>query len=522
MHNDVFFGQKARAAMKDGMDVVADAVKVTLGAGGRVVFIDKDGAPAYATKDGVTVAGSITLKDPAQSAGAKFIREISQKTALDVGDGTTTVCVLLQEMVGNGLRYVEANVNPVLLKKGMEYALGKVVEYIDSVKMDVGNDTSMLRTIATISANNDPEIGKLVGDTFEKIGQYGIIAIEEGYGEETKIEVVSGIKFPCGWASSHFVNSSGNICELNDVSVLLMDNKVENFAHIKSVLEYCASEGKSLVIVADDFSPNVMATLLKNANVVPSCCIKWDFSGETKDELMMDLSAMTGATLVSDKKGIPLDKINPLHLGNIKKAKIEKKETSFIDCKANEELLGQRKQDAKEKVEQTDNIFLKQKYEQRLAKLNGSIAICKVGGVTEVERKERTDRVDDAVRATKAAMEGGVVAGGGTALLRASQVDVSGLTGAELMGAELVLKSIKKPFLQICTNAGEESCELLAGKVLDNKDVWYGYNVLEGNIQDLMMGHVLDPANVVKACVGNAVSAAGVFLISQCLITDNK
>jgi len=522
MYNDVIFGQGARAAMRKGMDIVADAVKVTLGAGGRVVFIDKDGAPAYATKDGVTVAGSITLKDPQQSAGAKFIREISQKTALDVGDGTTTVCVLLQEMVANGLRYVEANVNPVSLKKGMEYALEKIIEHIDSVKRDVGGDTSMLKTIATISANNDAEIGTLVGGTFEKIGQYGIIAIEEGYGEETEVEIVSGIKFPCGWAANYFVNGSGNICELNDVLVLLVDNKIENAAHIKSVLEHCAHEGKSLVAVADDFSSNVISMMLKNASLVPSCCIKWDFSGETKDEMMMDLCAMTSATLVSDKKGIPLDKISPAHLGSIRNAKVGKKETSFIDCRANDELLEQRKLDAKEKVSQTDNIFLKQRYEQRLAKLNGSIAICKVGGVTEVERKERTDRVDDAVRATKAAMEGGVVAGGGTALLRASKVNISELTGAELTGAQMVLKSIKKPFLQICENAGEESCELLAGKVLEHGDAWVGYNVLDGKIQDLMMGNVLDPANVVKACVGNAVSAAGLFLISQCLITDNK
>jgi chaperonin GroEL len=522
MYNDVLFGQAARAKMKKGMDVVADAAKVTLGAGGRVVFIDKKATPSYATFDGVTVAGSIELEDPAENAGAKFIREISQKTALDVGDGTTTVCVLLQELVNNGLRYVEANVNPVELKKGMDYALGKVIEYVDSVKKDVGNDTSMLKTIATISANNDREIGNMVGDTFEKIGQYGIIAIEEGYGEETKIEVVSGIKFHCGWASSHFVNSSGNICELNDVLVLLVEAKIEKPEVLLSVLKYCAQEKKSLIVVADEFSSNIVATFLNNANAVPSCCIKWDFSGETKDELMMDLCAMTGATLVSEKKGIALDSITPLHLGNIRKAKIEKKETSFIDCNANEELLGQRKQDAKGKIAHTDNVFLKQKYEQRLAKLNGSIAICKVGGVTEVERKERVDRVDDAVRATKSAIEGGVVPGGGTSLLRASNVDISALTGAEKTGAELVLKSIKKPFLQICENAGVESCELLAGKVLEDENDWTGYNVLDGQIQDLMLGNVLDPANVVKACISNSVSAAGLFLISQCLITDNK
>lgn len=522
MHNEVMFGQNARAKMKEGIDTVANAVKVTLGAGGRVVFINRQGAATYATKDGVTVAGSIELEDPAHSAGAKFIREISQKTALDVGDGTTTVCVLLQEMVNNGLMFVEANVNPVQLKKGMEFALAKILEYVDSIRMDVGNDTSMLKTIATISANNDAEIGALVGGTFEKIGKYGIIAIEESHGEETEVEIVAGTKFPCGWASNHFVNGSGNICELKDVCVLLLEAKLESSAHLKVVLEHCATEGKSLVIIADDFASNITSLMLNNSNAVPSCCIKWDFSGETKDELMADLCAMTGATLVSEKKGIQLDKISVAHLGSVGKAVIEKKETAFVDCNPNEEQLSQRKIDAKDKLEKEQHPLMKQKYEQRLAKLNGSIAICKVGGITQVERQERSDRVDDAVRATKAAIEGGVVPGGGTALLKASKIDVSMLSSAERAGAEMVLKSIRKPFLQICNNAGADSAELLAAKVLENEGDWVGYNVLTEKIQDLMMGNVLDPANVVKACVGNAVSAAGVFLMSMCLITEKK
>lgn len=507
--------------MMQGIDIGAKAIAVTLGYGGRTVFIYRDGLHLEATKDGVTVITSIRLKDKLADAGLKLIQEVSSKTATEVGDGTTTSAVLFHEIVTNGLMLKQSGVDVMLLKRGMDRACKAIVSQLDLMKKEIGNNKKMLRQIASVSANNDAEIGSVLGDTFDKIGKYGTIYIEDGKQLETVVELVNGFQFLGGLFSPYFINTPNNTGELINPYVLIVDGKIEKASDIMGVLEMVVAEKRPIVIMADDFDNNMAATVLTNINgnaKLKAILIKHVFIGETKDELLLDLCAITGATLITEKTGKKVSNISLSDLGECEKIVSDKDETTIFNGKNNKNAVKLRVDDANKKIEKSRNPFVKEKCEVRLSKLTGIVAICYVGGATEVEIGEKKARVDDAVRATKAAIEEGVVVGGGSALLRCVDV-VSKLTWEnehEKSGINLIQKSIEKPFFQICENAGKNG-HSLADKVKEKKGN-YGYNAKTDRVEDLFSAGIIDPAKVVRKCVENAVSAAAQFLISECAI----
>lgn len=522
MSNKVFFATEASHGMKKGIDIGADAVSVTLGYGGRTVFISKKGFATEATKDGVTVINSIRLSDPIQDAGLKFIQDISTKTADVVGDGTTSVCVLTREIITAGLMLKQSGVDVIELKKGMEKASASIVNTINSMKKNVGNDKKILRQIATVSANNDADLGELIGKMFETIGKYGTIHIENGNQAETTIDLVNGFEFESGFFSPYFINTPNNTCELINPYVLVVEDKVSNINELMPILEKAVAQKRGIVVLAEDFDNSVMANVLKNIsnNKLSASLIKYTVSGETKEELLLDLCAITGARLVTNKTGCKIDNIDLDWLGECEKIVSSKDGTTIFNGRNNKEQIALRIHDAETKMKSAKNPFLKDKYEYRLAKLNGTVAICYVGGLTDIEIAEKRARIDDANRATKAAIEDGVVPGGGTSLLRCI-ADIKKLeweTEAEKSGIQLIQKSIEKPFWQICKNSGKNG-DLFIEKVLAKKGN-FGYNCKTDKIEDLVKAGIIDPAKVVRVVSENAISGAIQFLISECLITD--
>lgn len=523
MYNEVFFKGDSYHGMKKGLDIGANAVKVTLGYGGRTVFIYKKGLKLVATKDGVTVINSIRLKDNLQDAGLKHIQDVSSNTATIVGDGTTTVCVLMQEIISNGIKYIESGVDIAELKKGMERAANSIVGSIQHSRKSVNGNSKLLRQIATVSANNDKSIGDIVGDIFDKIGQYGHVRIEDGTLPATTIEMVKGFQFLGGIVSHHFINTKDNTSEQSYPYVLIVDGKIDKPSQIMPVLEMAVNNGRAIVIMADDYDNEVVATVLANANgkaKLKATLIKHAFSGETKDELLADLCAICGATLITEKLGKRVENIDLSYLGECEGISSGKDETSIINGKRNDKAVSLRIHDAKKKIEKSKNEFVRERYQVRLGKLDGLIAICYVGGVTDVEREEKKARVDDAVRATKAAAEEGIVAGAGTSLIRACK-NLSSLTydtDSERMGIELIQKSIEKPLFQIAENSGKNG-SLIVGKVSE-KSGSIGYNAKSGKVEDLLKAGIIDPAKVVRVCVENSISGAIQFLMSSCAITE--
>lgn len=520
--NKVLFKTEASLGMKKGIDIGADAVGVTLGYAGRTVFISKQGFATEATKDGVRVINSIRLKDPVQDAGLKFIQDISTKTANVVGDGTTSVCVLMREMISAGLLLKSSNVDIIEMKKGMERAKEEILKHLNSIKKNVGNDKKMLKQIATVSANNDTELGDLIGQMFEKIGKHGTIHIEDGNQAETTIELINGFEFESGFFSPYFINTEKNTCELINPYILIVEDKVMDINQIMPILEKAVGQQRPIAILAEDFDNSVAANVLKNIqnNKLQASLIKYTVSGETKEELLLDLCAISGATLVTNKTGRKIENIDLDWLGQCEKIVSNKKETTIFNGQNNKEKVALRVDDAKTKIENARNPFLKEKYEYRLSKINGVVAICYVGGVTPIELGEKRDRIDDAIRATKAAIEEGVVPGGGTALLRCieSIKKLKWETESEKSGIQLIQKSIEKPFWKICDNAGKNG-DLFIERVLAKKGN-FGYNAKSNHIEDLIKAGIIDPAKVVRVCVENSISGAIQFLISECLITD--
>lgn len=523
MSNRVYFKTEALHAMKEGIDIGVDAVCVTLGYGGRTVFISRQGFPTEATKDGVTVITSIRLKDQLQDAGLKLVQEISSNTANIVGDGTTSVCVLMREMISQGIMLKQSGVNIMELKKGMERACVSITDTISKIKKDVGNDKKMLKQIATVSANNDKAIGDLIGSMFETIGKYGTIHIEDGSQSETTIDLVNGFEFQSGFFSQYFINTPNNTCELVNPYVLMVESKIDRTSQIMPILEKVVTEGRSIVIMAEDFDHNVMADVVKNINgkvALKASLIKYTVSGDTKEELLLDLCAVTGATLITSKTGQKIENIDLSSLGECEKIVSTKNGTTVFNGKNNKQSVALRIDDAKKKIQQATNPFLKDRYEYRLAKLMGNVAICYVGGATDVERGEKKARIEDAIKATKAAIEGGVVPGGGTALLRCIDAlsKLQSETESEKSGIRLIQKSIEKPFWQICHNAGG-SADLFLEKVKAQKGN-FGYNAKTGKIEDLFKSGIIDPAKVIKVGTENSISGAIQFLISDCAIID--
>jgi len=522
MNKRILTKSESRKGVADGIEIVADAVKVTLGAGGRTVIISDGEMPTRTTKDGVTVANSIFLKDDVLNAGAKMAKEISSKTADVVGDGTTSVVLLFSEIVKEGLKFIQSGVNPMQLKKGMDMAVKSIVATLDKMKIDVGDDKNLLKQIAAVSANNDKEIGDIVGSVFEKLGKYGIVSIEDSQDDTTTIELVNGFQFISGWFADHFVNLVGkNTAELKNPYVLIVEDKLDKGSVLKPIMQKVAAEKGSLVIIADDFSYDVIGLMLQNYNMLPSCAIKYNFMGETKNELMNDLCAITGATLVTDKTGKKIENLDISFLGKAEKITCTKEETTIVNGKKNEDAVKARIEDAQNKIDNAKHIFHKQLQERRIAKFTGGIAICKVGGATEVERSEKKDRIDDSIRATKAAIEEGIVPGGGTALIRciSNLSMLSCKTEDEKRGVDLVKKAIEMPAYQICYNASGKG-EMEVERVKNKQDN-FGYNAITGEIEDLVLAGIIDPKKVVRVCIENAVSAAAQVLISEALIVND-
>jgi len=525
MGKRILFNKDARKGVMSGIDQVANAVKVTLGAGGRTVIISDGVFPTRTTKDGVTVANSIELKDEIENAGAKMIKEISTKTANEVGDGTSTVALLMQELVLKGLNLVEAGTNPMKLKFGMEMATKSILLSLSNMAIPVGDDVNVLKQIAAVSANNDSEIGDIVGEVFSKLGPYGIVAIEDSKGPDTIIEQVNGFQFNCGWFSHYYINTENNTCELEKPLVLIVEGKITKFGEVKNIIEKAVNVGRPIVIMAEDFDFTFTRDFLSNIQrkVVSGCCIKYNYMGETKQELMLDLCAMTGATLISENTGKKMENIQVTDLGECEKIVCTKDETTLVAGRQNKEQVASRIKDAEVKIENAKHPLQKQLYERRMAKLSGGIAICYVGGATEVERSEKKDRIDDSVRATKAAIEEGIVAGGGTALLRCIQA-LSELNCADpdvKQGVSLVAKCIEKPAFQIAENAFGSVAHLKLEKVKEATGN-VGFNAKTGQIEDLVKSGIIDPKKVVRVCIENAVSAAAQVLISEALIVNDN
>lgn len=522
MSNTVLFNTEASQGMKKGIDIGANAVQITLGYGGRTVFIRKKGFSTVATKDGVTVINEIRLKDPVEDAGLKFIQDISTKTAEVVGDGTTSVCVLMREIINKGILAKSSGVDVMELKKGMERAKDEIVKHINSIKKNVGSDKKMLRQIATVSSNNDAELGDLIGRMFETIGKYGSIHVEDSQQPETTIELVNGFEFQSGFMSPYFINTPKNTCELMNPYVLVIEDKVTDINSLLPILEKAVAQQRSVVIMAEDFDHSVMANVLKNIGNkrLNASLIKYTVSGSTKEELLLDLCAITGAKLVTEKTGCKIESIDLTWLGQCEKVVSNDKETTVFNGKNNKQLIALRIEDAKQKITDTPNPFLKEKYEYRLAKLQGSVAICYVGGATEIEISEKKHRIDDAIRATKAAIEEGVVPGGGTALIRCIDAvnKLKWETESEKSGIKLVQQSIERPFFQICENAGKNGNSFI--EKVKAKTGNFGYNAKTEKIEDLLKAGIIDPAKVVRVVTENAISGAIQFLMSECLIVE--
>ena len=520
MSKVILFGTDARKKLKEGIDIVANAVKVTMGYGGRTVIISNKGQEVRSTMDGVSVADEVELKDDIVNAGAKMTRELSKQMGDTIGDGTSTVTLIFQEIVSLGLTLIESGANPIQIKKGMEKAVKCIVEHLDKIKIDVTDNGEKLKQVALVSSHNDQEVADIVGDVFSKIGRYGIVSVEDSPDEKTTIELINGFQWDSGFYHDYLVNNEKGTCELNNPLVLLVDDKITNVVHIEPIMQKVAISKRALIIIADDFDNTVVATLHRNKSVFDACCVRWNYIGETKQELMSDLVALTGATLITEKKGRKIDKITIDDLGECEKSICTKTDTTILGGRKNQKELEKRIEDAKIKLEEAKNPFLKQRAERRLSKLSGSIAICKVGAMTEVERKEKKDRVDDAIRATKAAIEEGIVAGGGVALLRCvpELLKLKGDTPYEDSGITLVASAIMKPCYQINQNASGKG-ELIVEKLIDETGN-IGWNVVTDKKEDLVASGIIDPKKVVRAGIENAVSAAAQVIISEALIIE--
>ena len=520
MANEIFFGNEAINGMVKGIGIGAKAVSVTMGGFGKSVFIKKD-ERLDASTDGVTVITSMRLKDPLQDAGLMLLQQISSKTASDSGDGTTGVCVLMHEMIIQGLQLKLSGVDTNELKLGMERALQCVISTLNSIKKNVGKDKNLLKQIAAVSAHNDYEIGNLIGGVYDKLGINASIQVEDGMTNESTVELVNGYQFLGGFFNQYFINTKNNTAELINPYILVVDGKIEKTSEITPIVELVVAAGRGLVIIADDFSQMVSSDIIKtiqNNKTVKIYFLKQGFSGDTKDELLLDLCATTGATLITSKTGKKIENIDLTFLGQCEKIKSSKIETTLFNGKSDKKQLDLRIDAVKKKIKEANNIMIRDKYELQLAKLLGIVAIYYVGGLSHTEIGEKMGRIDDAIRSTRCAIEDGVVAGGGTALIRCidNVSKLSWKTNGEKAGIYLVQKSIEKPLFQIVANSGK-SGELMVEKVKEQKGA-FGYNCKTDKIEDLFKAGIIDPFKVIKVCMENSVSGAIQFLSSECAI----
>ena len=519
---DVKFGDSARTKMIAGVNILADAVKVTLGPKGRNVVIDRSFGAPHITKDGVSVAKEITLKDKFENMGAQLVREVSSKTNDIAGDGTTTATVLAQAILNEGIKSVTAGMNPMDLKRGIDIAVKAVVENIKATAKPA-SDTKAIEQVGSISANSDTTVGKLIAEAMERVGKEGVITVEEGSGFEDSLDVVEGMQFDRGYISPYFANKQDTLtAELENPFILLVDKKVGNIRELITVLEAVAKTGKPLLIIAEDVEGEALATLVVNnmRGIIKVCAVKAPGFGDRRKAMLQDIAILTGATVISEEIGMSLEQTSLEHLGSAHKVTVSKENTVIVDGAGDANQISERVQQIRAQIEESTSEYDKEKLQERVAKLAGGVAVIKIGAATEVEMKEKKDRVDDALHATRAAVEEGVVAGGGVALVRAASA-LDGLTGAnddQNVGINILRRAIEAPLRQIVANAGDEPSVVI--NAVKNGEGNYGYNAATGEYGDMLEMGILDPAKVTRSALEHAASVAGLMLTTECMITE--
>jgi chaperonin GroEL len=519
---EVKFGDSARAKMIAGVNVLADAVKVTLGPKGRNVVIDKAYGSPHITKDGVTVAKEISLKDKFENMGAQLVREVASKTADIAGDGTTTATVLAQAILNEGMKAVAAGMNPMDLKRGIDKAVRVAVTEIKNISTPA-NDTKAIAQVGSISANSDQTIGDLIAEAMQRVGKEGVITVEEGSGFEDTLDVVEGMQFDRGYISPYFANKADTLtAELDNPLILLVDKKISNIRELIPTLEAVAKSGKPLLIIAEDIEGEALATLVVNnmRGIIKVCAVKAPGFGDRRKAMLQDIAILTGATVISEEVGMSLETATPQDLGTARKITVGKENTVIVDGAGQSAEIEARVATIRHQIEEATSDYDREKLQERVAKLAGGVAVIKIGAATEVAMKEKKDRVDDALHATRAAVEEGVVAGGGVALVRALQAltDLVGANDDQTAGINILRRAMEAPLRQIVTNAGEEASVVV--NAVKNGTGNYGYNAASGEYGDMLDMGILDPAKVTRSALENAASVAGLMLTTECMITD--
>lgn len=525
MAKEIKFNIKAREELKKGVDELANAVKVTLGPKGRNVIIEKKFGAPHITKDGVSVAKEVELEDPFQNMGAQLVKEVASKTGDDAGDGTTTATVLAQAIINVGLKNVAAGANPIDLKRGIDKAVAKVVEGIKAQAQEVDDDMDKIENVARVSANNDAEIGKLIADAMRKVKKEGVITIEEAKGTETTVNVVEGMQFDRGYISPYFVTNTEKMeCEMENPYILIFDKKISVLKDMLPILEPVAQSGRPLLIIAEDVDSEALATLVVNRlrGSLKICAVKAPGFGDRRKEMLEDIATLTHGVVISEDKGLKLDMATVDMLGQAEKITVDKENTTIVNGKGDKELIAERVAQIKAQIEKTTSDYDREKLQERLAKLAGGVAVLYVGAPSEVEMKEKKDRVDDALSATRAAVAEGIVPGGGVAYIRCVET-LEGLAGDnddENTGIQIVKRAIEEPLRQIVANAGLEGA-IIVQKVKDGKGD-FGYNARVDKYENFFETGVIDPAKVTRVALENAASIAGMFLTTECVISEKK
>lgn len=525
MAKEILFNIEARDQLKKGVDALANAVKVTLGPKGRNVIIEKKFGAPHITKDGVTVAKEIELTDAYQNTGAQLVKEVASKTGDDAGDGTTTATVLAQAIVAEGLKNVTAGASPMDIKRGIDKAVVKVVDSIKNQAEKVGDNYDKIEQVATVSANNDPVIGKLIADAMRKVSKDGVITIEEAKGTDTTIGVVEGMQFDRGYLSAYFVTNTEKMeCEMEKPYILIYDKKISNLKDFLPILEPAVQSGRPLLVIAEDVDSEALTTLVVNRlrSQLKICAVKAPGFGDRRKEMLEDIAVLTGGVVISEEKGLKLEQATIEMLGTADKVTISKDNTTIVNGAGAKENIKERCDQIKAQIAATKSDYDREKLQERLAKLSGGVAVLYVGAASEVEMKEKKDRVDDALRATRAAIEEGIVPGGGVTYIRAIDAleGMKGDNADETTGIEIIKRAIEEPLRQIVANAGKEGA-VVVQKVREGKGD-YGYNARLDVYENLHAAGVVDPAKVTRVALENAASIAGMFLTTECVIVEKK
>ena len=525
MAKEILFNIDARDQLKKGVDALANAVKVTLGPKGRNVIIEKKFGAPHITKDGVTVAKEIELADAYQNTGAQLVKEVASKTGDDAGDGTTTATVLAQAIVAEGLKNVTAGASPMDIKRGIDKAVAKVVESIKDQAETVGDNYDKIEQVATVSANNDPVIGKLIADAMRKVSKDGVITIEEAKGTDTTIGVVEGMQFDRGYLSAYFVTNTEKMeCEMEKPYILIYDKKISNLKDFLPILEPAVQTGRPLLVIAEDVDSEALTTLVVNRlrSQLKICAVKAPGFGDRRKEMLEDIAILTGGVVISEEKGLKLEQATIEMLGTADKVTVTKDYTTVVNGAGNKDSIKERCEQIKAQIVATKSDYDREKLQERLAKLSGGVAVLYVGAASEVEMKEKKDRVDDALRATRAAIEEGIIPGGGVAYIRAidSLEGMKGDNADETTGIGIIKRAIEEPLREIVANAGKEGA-VVVQKVREGKGD-FGYNARKDVYEDLKKAGVIDPKKVTRVALENAASIAGMFLTTECVIVEKK